>query len=104
MEGFGEKLKKIRESRGLSQQDVANLLNVKSATVSSWEVDRTEPKMEYLCKLAEYYNLTLDDIVNGRTFSAKTASDESLEKRFAAYLEGFAKQLRKEGMKNEENI
>ena len=97
MEGFGENLRKIRESRGLSQNDIADLLEIKRATVSSWETDRTEPQMKHLIKLSEFYNLTLDDMVKGRTFSAMTAAGEGLEERFAAYLEGFAKQLRKEG-------
>lgn len=68
MEGFGENLKRIRESRGKSQGDIADLLNVRRATVSSWETDRTEPRIEHLIKLGEYFDLTIDDMVNGRIY------------------------------------
>lgn len=92
MEGFGENLKRIRESRGKSQGDIADILNVRRATVSSWETDRTEPRIEHLIKLGEYFDLTIDDMVNGRIFHIETNqpredTKEALKTYFNKFME-----------------
>lgn len=92
MEGFGENLKRIRESRGKSQGDIADLLNVRRATVSSWETDRTEPRIEHLIKLGEYFDLTIDDMVNGRIFhieanQPREDTKEALKTYFNKFME-----------------
>ncbi len=49
---IGDNIRKIREEKGLSQLDLAKKLNVSDRTISSWEVNRTEPKLgmiEALC-------------------------------------------------------
>ena len=92
MEGFGENLKRIRESRGKSQGDIADLLNVRRATVSSWETDRTEPRIEHLIKLGEYFDLTIDDMVNGRIYHIEVKppredTKEALKTYFNKFME-----------------
>lgn len=49
---IGDNIRKLREEKGLSQADLAKKLFISDKTVSSWEVNRTEPKMgmiEALC-------------------------------------------------------
>lgn len=62
------RLKELRKERDLTQTDVANALFLTQHGYSNYEVGRTEPNIETLCKLADYYNVTLDYLV-GRNYS-----------------------------------
>ena len=50
---IGERIKKLRNKKGITQLELANKLFVTDKTVSSWESDRTEPSLEMLVKLSE---------------------------------------------------
>lgn len=60
---MGDNIKKIRESRGMRQSDLADKLGIHPATVSSWEVNRTEPKMGMIEMLCVALNCKKSDIV-----------------------------------------
>ena len=68
---FGRKLEQLRREKGVSQQNLVNDLAIGSqATYSSWETGRTAPNIDYLIKLADYFSITLDDLIRKecRTF------------------------------------
>ena len=50
---IGDNIKKMRELRGLKQSDLAEILNISDKTVSSWEINRTEPKMGMIEKISK---------------------------------------------------
>lgn len=60
-------LLKLRKAKKISQQDLAKTLNVTQATYGRYELEVTEPNIDTLCKLADYYNVTLDYLV-GRNY------------------------------------
>lgn len=62
-ETFYIKLTKARQEAGYTQRQVAELLNMKQATIASYEVGRTEPDIETLGKLADFYAVSLDWLV-----------------------------------------
>lgn len=62
---FGLIIKKLREQNGLSQEDLGKIVNVSDKTVSSWEVNRTEPKMGIVQQLADYFKVTTDYLIKG---------------------------------------
>lgn len=49
---LAERIKNARIDKRYTQKDLANLMNVKSTTVSGWELGRNEPSIETLKKLA----------------------------------------------------
>lgn len=57
---FGEKIKMLRKSQGLTQAEFAKRLFVTSAAVSQWETDVTRPDMERLIKIAKEFSVPLD--------------------------------------------
>ena len=57
---FGMRLKELRESKRLSQTDVAARLDVSRATISGYECNTITPSVEQLVKLAVLYNASLD--------------------------------------------
>ena len=66
MKTFGNILRELRQSKGLSQSSLATALGVQKAAVSSWERSITFPSILYACDIADYFGCTLDYLV-GRT-------------------------------------
>ena len=56
-EKFIENLKSAREDRGLTQKQVAEALGISDRTYSKWETGETEPGIELLCRLGDYYGM-----------------------------------------------
>lgn len=63
-------IKKIRESRGMRQYELANRMGVKQASVSAWESGRAMPSAENLLKLADILECTVDALLGRNTASA----------------------------------
>lgn len=63
---IGSTLHALRKQRGISQDELAAVLNVSQQAVSKWETDAVEPDIRALCALADYYGVTVDYLV-GRT-------------------------------------
>jgi transcriptional regulator with XRE-family HTH domain len=64
---IGERLKSVRERRGLKQNKVALHLGVHNSTLAKYESGEREPDNETLMKLAEYYEVNTDWILSGET-------------------------------------
>ena len=56
-------LKALRESRHLTQQQLADQLNVGRTTVTMWETGETTPPTKYLLALSEILDCTLDELL-----------------------------------------
>ena len=56
-------LQKLRKEKKITQEDLARMLNVSRATYNGYELEKYEPNIETLCKLADYYNVSLDCLV-----------------------------------------
>ena len=61
---IGEKLKELRKSEGLTQQAVANFLKTSRVNYTRYENDTVRPDYETLIKLADFYDVSLDEIFN----------------------------------------
>ncbi len=60
---FSEKLISLRKSKGLSQEDLGNELNVSRQTISKWESRQAYPDFQKLLILSDYFDITLDELV-----------------------------------------
>ena len=56
---LGEKLKKVREARNISQTKAAYDLKIGRQTLCNWENDYAQPSISKLEKLADYYNVSI---------------------------------------------
>lgn len=113
MANISNNLKQLRKRKGLTQQQFADLMEIKRSLVGAYEEDRAEPKYELLKKFAEFYELSMDEIINEkitdkwkpkaktdssniRVLSVSVDSDdrENIElvpvKASAGYLNGYA--------------
>ncbi len=57
---YYEKIREIREDRGLSQQEVADFLHIGQRTYSDYETGKTRIPVESVIALARYYNVDLN--------------------------------------------
>lgn len=60
---FGSNLRFLRNCLELSQSEVADFLNVSRSTYTSYELGRTQPSLETLCKIAILYRISLNDLL-----------------------------------------
>ena len=65
---LGEKIKKYREEKKLTQLEVAEVLGVKPATISKYEAGTLEPNIESLKKLAELFGVSVDELLKEDEF------------------------------------
>lgn len=63
MSFFGKNIKKIRGVKGLSQQAFAELFALKRATLGAYEEGRSEPKIETIIKIANYFSISIDKML-----------------------------------------
>ena len=63
MSRFGKNIKKIRSVKNLSQQNFADLFDLKRATLGAYEEGRSEPKIDTIIKVANYFSISIDDIL-----------------------------------------
>ena len=63
MSFFGKNIKKIRSVKGLSQQAFADLFSMKRGTLGAYEEGRSEPKIETIIKIANYFSINIDEIL-----------------------------------------
>ena len=57
---FGERLKKLRTEKKLSQEQLANRLNVSRSAVAKWETGKGIPDIDNLIAISEEFGLSLD--------------------------------------------
>lgn len=60
---IGKALKEAREEHGLSQRQLAEKTGLKPANISRWEADIQSPAIDYCIILADFYGITLDELV-----------------------------------------
>lgn len=61
---FRDNLCQLRKLNGLSQEELAEKVNVSRQTLSKWESGESAPDLERAAALAEVFGVTLDDLVN----------------------------------------
>lgn len=66
---LNDNIKKFRKVKKLTQEQVAEKLNVSRQTVSKWESGETIPDIYNCCELAKLYEITVDDLLNEQKFS-----------------------------------
>ena len=57
------RLKEIRESKGLTQKEVAEIIGYSEISYARYENGKRVPDISTLCKLAEYFNVTVDYLI-----------------------------------------
>lgn len=85
---MGSFLAALRKAKGMTQQEVANRLNVSNKTVSKWERDEGCPEIMMLPLIAELYSVTVDEILRGERIAKeeKTEIKDTKSEKQIKYL------------------
>lgn len=65
MTNVGENIKKMRKKLKITQDELAEKLSVTRQAVSNWENGKTEPDIETLTKMAQIFDISIDELVDG---------------------------------------
>ena len=64
-------LRSVRKKKGLNQLKVAFDLNISREALSHYENGKRSPDIQMLRKLSEYFNVSIDFLINGKDFEGK---------------------------------
>ena len=80
MQHVGKTIKKIREEKGLTQQQIAQIVLMQRSNYSKVESGERELSIDAIHKVAQYFNMTIDELVNfdGALPKDITIEDKSL--------------------------
>ena len=72
---IGGTIRRFRLLNGMEQKELAKLLHVSDKTVSSWETNRTQPKMEMIEELCKIFHCQKSDFLEEIPISFETSED-----------------------------
>ncbi|XCP86931.1 helix-turn-helix transcriptional regulator [Roseburia hominis] len=68
--GFARTLKDLRESRDVTQDELAKYLNVSRSTIAGYETKERQPDFDKLIKIAQYFQVPIDYLLTGKSTDA----------------------------------
>ncbi|MBR6113253.1 MAG: helix-turn-helix transcriptional regulator [Bacilli bacterium] len=77
---LGERLMNLRKEKHLSQEEVADRLNVTRQTVSKWELDQSTPDFDKIVPLCKLYEISSEELITGNKPEGTTMSDDGIDK------------------------
>ncbi len=83
---FCDKLAKQRKNNNLSQEQLADKLNVSRQAVSKWESASSYPDMEKIIQMTKILNCTLEDLLDDGTINSTNSSNKL---NFNSYMQEF---------------
>lgn len=76
MKTLGTKISEYRKLKRMTQEELANQLNVSSQAVSKWENDLSIPDLPLLIQLSDLFHVTLDDLIREKETTLQTIQVE----------------------------
>ena len=88
----GSFLRELRKEKNLTQEQLAEVLNVSGRTVSRWETGSNMPDISLLVELADFYDVSIPEIMNGER---KSETMNENVKKMALSLSDYAEEINK---------
>lgn len=86
---FSDKLAKLRKANNLSQEQLADKLDISRQSVSKWESGDTYPDMTKLIQLCSILNCTLPELMDDGTFDEEFKPKDKEKSGFSSYINSF---------------
>lgn len=77
---IGEKLYELRKGKNLSQEEVAEKLNVTRQTVSKWETNQSSPDFNKILPICELFEISTEELITGKKTKEKNNENEEMKK------------------------
>lgn len=78
---FGDKLKKLRQNINMTQEELADKLNVSRPAVSKWETEKGYPSLESLKDIADLFEISIDELISDEDIKIKKKIDVKVRRR-----------------------
>lgn len=75
---IGNKLNQLRKLSGMTQEQLAEKINVSRQTISKWESDSTSPDLESIVKISRIFHVSLDDLLREAETGVTNKTDEQI--------------------------
>lgn len=79
---LGEKIKEQRKNAGISQEKLAEKLNVSRQAITKWETDKGIPDVANLIAISDEFGLSLDELIKGNVSVKKKLIADSAAKKW----------------------
>lgn len=76
---FGKRVKALRTEKGLTQEKLAEMLNISFSQISRIESGRSTPSIDVMIELAELFQVSLDYLILGRESATENVRNTLLE-------------------------
>lgn len=86
---IGERLRSLRETNKLTQEEVANQLEVSRQVISKWELNKSLPDLNQIAILAKCYKVSLDELILGREAVPSENFQERLQHEWNDQVNAF---------------
>ena len=63
---IGEKIYNLRKKKNLSQEELASVLNVSRQTISKWETGESNPDIDKIVPLCNFFEISTDEFLRGK--------------------------------------
>lgn len=80
---IGENIRNLRLQHCLSQEELANVVGVSDGAVSSWEQNKSVPRMGAIQKMADYFGVQKSTIIESTAANTDTHSARSIKNKLA---------------------
>lgn len=77
---LADRILAYRKAKGLSQEELAEVLNVSRQTISKWETGQSQPDLDKLLPLCELFEISADELL-GKEIVKNTTQKKSLTKK-----------------------
>ena len=94
---FGKNLRKMRNKKKVSQMELANSMAVTQQAVAKWETDKASPDPDMLVKIADYFSVSVDELLGREIIVSKEELPQELHD---TELGGIIMNAKKNGMTN----
>ena len=87
---FNEKLQELRKNKGLTQEELAEVLFVSRTAISKWESGRGYPSIDFLKAIAKYFSVTIDELLSSdEVLSIAEEDNKQKEKHLKSLVFGL---------------
>ncbi|CDF11923.1 putative uncharacterized protein [Mycoplasma sp. CAG:776] len=79
---IGEKIYNLRKKKNMSQEDLASVLNVSRQTISKWETGESNPDIDKIVPLCNFFEISTDEFLKGKdiTYERKITKEKRKNK------------------------
>ncbi len=74
---MGNRIRDLREDKGMRQSDLAKAVGIDQRTISNYEIGKTNPDSDALIKLADFFGVSIDYLLGRTNYNTSTNQERA---------------------------